>query len=268
VNAIFGASAAGKTTIAFQMLEAQAAKRTFLGRETAGWPYLVIWQDRGKADLEEQLHNLGLVGVPPEFHVITEAERNLGPAKAIEQIFLERGQPARAVFVEGVDLWLDDVCNSKEVSNQIHKVRSVAEHYDLSLIVSLGAPKAKAKEGYVAARDRIIGSTTWGRVLSTLMEVKEQENTHRRLVSILPRADKAQAVQMEMVEGRLVEHQGIEVQISEVSRGSKKDAIFTYLNRYPDATPETLAKAFAPMGESTAYRWISRWEGEVKETVQ
>jgi hypothetical protein len=262
VNAIFGASAAGKTTIALQMLEAQAARKTFLGREGAGWPYLVIWQDRGKADLEEQLHNLGLVGVPKEFHVVTEAERDMGPAKAIEQIFLSREERPRVVFVEGVDLWLEDACDSKDISNQIHQVRSVAEHYDLSLIVSLGAPKAKAKEGYVAARDRIIGSSTWGRVLSTLIEVKLQEDTDRRLVSILPRADKNQTVQMEMVDGRLVECQGIEVQISGGNMGSKKDAVFAYLNQYPDATPGTLAKAFAPMGDSTARRWVQRWEAD------
>jgi len=244
------------------MLEAQAAGKQFLGRQGAGWPYLVIWQDRGKADLEEQLHNLGLVGIPKEFHVVTEDERNLGPARAIEQIFLGREERPRVIFVEGVDLWLEDACDSKDVSNQIHRTRSVAEHYDLSMIVSLGAPKHKAKEGYVAARDRIIGSSTWGRVLSTLHEVKLEEDTARRPVTVLPRADKNQAVQMEMVDGRLVEYQGIDVQISEVSMGSKKDAIFTYLNRYPDATAAHLAKAYAPMGESTAHRWIKRWETE------
>jgi hypothetical protein len=262
VNAIFGASAAGKTTIALQMLEAQSAKKTFLEREGAGWPYLVIWQDRGKADLEEQLHNLGLVGVPKEFHVVTEAERDMGPAKAIEHIYLGRQERPRVVFVEGVDLWLEDACDSKDISNQIHQVRAVAEHYDLSLIVSLGAPKSKAKEGYVAARDRIIGSSTWGRVLSTLLEVKMQEDTNRRLVSILPRADKNQTIQMEMVEGRLVEYHGIEVQISGGNMGSKKDAVFAYLNQHPDATTVMLAKAFAPMGESTARRWMQRWESE------
>ena len=99
-----------------------------------------------------------------------------------------------------------------------------------------------------------------GRVLSTLLEVKLQEDTDRRLVSILPRADKNQTVQMEMVEGRLVEYQGIEVQISGGNMGSKKDAIFAYLNKYPDATAANLAKTFAPMGGSTAFRWISRWE--------
>ncbi len=260
VNAIFGASGAGKTTLAVQMLEAQEAKQTFLGRAGAGWPYLVIWQDRGAADLEEQLHNLGFLnGIPPNYHVVSEQERAMGPAAAIEQIYLRMGNEARVVYVEGVDLWLQDACNSKEVSAEVHRIRSVAEHYDLSVIVSLGAPKAKAKEGYVAARDRIIGTSTWARVLSTVMEVKEREADHRRLVSLLPRSDRPQAVQMDMVDGRLVEYQGIEVQISDVA-GSKKDAIFGYLNEYPDATPETLAKAFTPMSRTAAYRWVARWE--------
>ena len=65
-----------------------------------------------------------------------------------------------------------------------------------------------------------------------------------------------------MVEGRLVEYHGIEVQISGGNMGSKKDAVFAYLNQHPDATTVMLAKAFAPMGESTARRWMQRWESE------
>jgi hypothetical protein len=89
-----------------------------------------------------------------------------------------------------------------------------------------------------------------------------QEDTERQLVSILPRADKNQTIQMEMVDGRLVECQGIEVQISGGNMGSKKDAVFAYLNQYPDATPGMLARAFAPMGDSTARRWVQRWEAD------
>ena len=49
--------------------------------------------------------------------------------------------------------------------------------------------------------------------------------------------------------------------------GSKKDAVFAYLNQYPDATTVMLGKAFAPMGESTARRWMQRWETEGAENA-
>jgi hypothetical protein len=87
LHIISGASGAGKSTLAIQMLEAQAKGETVFKRQSFGWPYLIIWQDRGKADLEEQLDNMALLECPPPYALVTPEQVNLGPAKAVEEIY-------------------------------------------------------------------------------------------------------------------------------------------------------------------------------------
>ena len=260
LHIISGASGAGKSTLAIQMLEAQAKGEPVFKRQSFGWPYLIIWQDRGKADLEEQLDNMGLLENPPPYALVTPEQVNLGPAKAVEEIYLDRKDKPKVIFIEGVDMWSDDAMDMKRVGTLCSDLLKVAEFYNLAIIFSAGSPKRKVKEGYLAVRDRVIGSSAWGRKTSTLIEVVEEQDTdHNRIVSILSRTARAQVLTMSMRNGRL-EPASIEVNITEgIETGSKRDAIFSYLDARPDLTWQGVAKAFAPMAESTAMRWRAEW---------
>ncbi len=259
LHIISGASGAGKSTLALQMLEAQAKGEPFLGRQSYGWPYLIIWQDRGQADLEEQLDNMGMLQNPPPFALVTPEQVAMGPAKAVEEIYLSRKDKPKVIFVEGVDMWSDDALDLKKVGTLCSELLKVAEFYNLAIIFSAGSPKRKAKEGYLAVRDRVIGSSAWGRKTSTLIEVvEEQDDDYHRIISVLSRTAKAQVVRMRMENGRLIPA-SIEVNITRgvEDMGSKRDAIFSYLDVRPELTSEGLAKAFAPMAPSTARRWMA-----------
>jgi hypothetical protein len=268
LHIISGASGAGKSTLALQMLEAQAKGEPFFDRVSRGWPYLIVWQDRGKADLEEQLDNMGLLQTPPPYALVNPEQVAMGPAQAVEEIYLNsnsepEGKP-KAIFVEGVDMWSDDSTDMKKVGTLCSELLKVAEHYDLAIIFSAGSPKRKVKEGYLAVRDRVIGSSAWGRKTSTLVEVVEEQNEeHRRIVTVLSRTARAQVLTMTMRNGRL-EPAALEVNITagKGDMGSKREVIFSYLDAKPGLTPEGLSRAFAPMGDSTARRWISEHRKE------
>ncbi len=256
LHIISGASGAGKSTLALQLLEAQAKREKFFNRVSYGWPYLIVWQDRGEADLEEQLDNMGLLQNPPPYALVTPEQVAMGPARAVEEVYLAQANKPKAVFVEGVDMWSDDASDMKRVGTVCSEMLKVAEHYNIAIIFSAGSPKRKVKEGYLAVRDRVIGSSAWGRKTSTIIEVvEEQDDKHNRIITVLSRTARAQVVTMQMKNGRL-EPAAIEVNITVgVDMGSKREAIFSYLDARPDLTSEGLAKAFAPMSLSTARRW-------------
>jgi hypothetical protein len=237
------------------MLEAQAKGAQFFNRDSYRWPYLVIWQDRGEFDLQEQLDNMDLLENPPPYSLVTPEQSAMGPAKAVEEIYLSQVIKPRAVFVEGVDMWSDDACDLRKVGTLCSEMRRVAERYDLAFIFSAGSPKRRIKEGYTTPRDRVIGSSAWGRKTSTLVEVVEEpDGAHHRIVTVLSRTARPQVMTMAMHNGRLVPA-AIEVNITEAIVGSKRDAIFAYLDS-KTVTAAGLARAFS-IKESTAYRWIA-----------
>lgn len=261
LHIISGASGAGKSTLAIQMLGAQAKREKFLGRESFGWPYLIVWQDRGEADLEEQLDNMGVLDNPPPYAPVSPQHVAKGPAYAVEEIYKDLNDKPKVVFVEGVDMWTEDASDLKKVGTLCSELLRVAERFNIAIIFSAGSTKRKVKEGYLAVRDRVIGSSAWGRKTSTLVEVVEEQDTHLRVITILSRTAKPQVVTMRMEDGRL-KPPTIEVNIT-TNGGSQaqglRGVIFAYLDSRPDLTTEGLMKAFAPMAESTARNWKAEW---------
>jgi hypothetical protein len=67
-------------------------------------------------------------------------------------------------------------------------IKHIAEHYHISVILSVGAGKHKAGQGYTNDRDALFGSTAWGRHLdqtATLKFVGDITNPRRKLVMSL-----------------------------------------------------------------------------------
>ncbi len=186
LHLIQGASGAGKTTFALAMLKAQLRKETFFGRRGKGAEYLVVWQDRGKYELERQLDNMGMRNDPPPYVTPTIEQMNAHPHVAIEQILLA-GQEKRGsilggpkvVLVEGLDMWVTDAKDMKHVSVLATELRALAEQMHISIIATVGMPKMKPKEVYQSPRDRAFGSSAWARKADTVVDITVDETTAR-----------------------------------------------------------------------------------------
>ena len=142
---------------------------------------------------------MGLLQNPPPYALVTPEQVAMGPARAVEEVYLAQANKPKAVFVEGVDMWSDDASDMKRVGTVCSEMLKVAEHYNIAIIFSAGSPKRKVKEGYLAVRDRVIGSSAWGRKNSTIIEVvEEQDDKHNRIITVLSRTARAQVVTMQM----------------------------------------------------------------------
>src|ERR1700693_1296719 len=144
LHLIQGASGAGKTTFALAMLKAQLHKEVFFGRQGKGAEYLVIWQDRGKYELERQLDNMGMRNDPPPYVTPTIDQMNANPHVAIEQILLDLqkerdsilGGP-KVLLVEGLDMWVTDAKDMKQVSVLATELRALGERKHISIIATV-----------------------------------------------------------------------------------------------------------------------------------
>lgn len=211
LHLVQGASGAGKTTFALAMLRAQQRKEMFFGRQGKGLDYLVVWQDRGKFELERQLHNMGMHNDPPPYVMPTIAQMNMPPHKAITEI-LEAGRKKRdsifggpeVILIEGLDMWVTDAKDMKHVGTSSTELRELAEYYRVSIIGTVGMPKMKPKEVYQAPRDRAFGSSAWARKADTIVDITVDEETGSRQVLLLSRTDQPQKLTLGFEGGLLV----------------------------------------------------------------
>jgi AAA domain len=237
LHLIQGASGAGKTTFALTMLKAQLRKEIFFGRQGKGAEYLVIWQDRGKYELERQLDNMGMRNDPPPYVTPTIDQMNANPHVAIEQILLDLqkerdsilGGP-KVLLVEGLDMWVTDAKDMKHVSVLATELRALAERKHISIIATVGMPKMKPKEVYQAPRDRAFGSSAWARKADTVIDITVDEATGNRQVLLLSRTGPPQKLTLGF-EGGLLVPAGITVGPVDESVGPVKKPTIKELKR-------------------------------------
>lgn len=210
LHLIQGASGAGKTTFALAMLAAQKREEMFFGRKGRGEDYLVIWQDRGKYELERQLDNMGMRSDPPPYVTPTIDQMNASPHVAIEQILVSEEKRRRSILgpkvllVEGLDMWVTDAKDMKHVSVMATELRALAEHRHISIIGTVGMPKMKPKEVYQAPRDRAFGSSAWARKADTVVDITVDEASGNRHVLLLSRTGPPQKLMLGFDGGLLV----------------------------------------------------------------
>ena len=205
LHLIQGSSGAGKTTFGLSMLKAQFEMRDFLGREGYQKRYLVVWQDRGKHELARQLDNMNMADSPPPYVIPTVDQMNMTPDKALAKIYdAQEGCKPRVLFVEGLDLWVEDAKDMRHVTTVASNVRLLAEEYHISVIATVGMPKMKPKERYTAPRDRAFGSSAWARRADTVVDITVDEETQCRDVQILSRTGPVQRVTLAFENGLLV----------------------------------------------------------------
>src|SRR5438309_5322624 len=77
------------------------------------------------------------------------------------------------VFVEGADALVEDANKTQVVAPFLSGIQRIAEHYHVSIVLSLGAPKSKPKEQHTLKRDRVFGSQIWSRMTDTLINMSQ-----------------------------------------------------------------------------------------------
>jgi hypothetical protein len=94
------------------------------------------------------------------------------------------------VFVEGVDMLVTNIKDIRVVTSFMHELQKITQHYHVTLIGSLGSPKTKQGQGYIAKRDNLLGSVGWGRTAETIMNLqfpKSDDASGRRELYVLLR---------------------------------------------------------------------------------
>jgi hypothetical protein len=190
ISLVGGASGTGKTTFIFEALHKQKEGYPVLGHATFKRSFHVLAYDRGQDAFERTMRRLNLL---PSDVPTTPLPIAFGPA-AIQGIIneIEKMSPIpNIIFIEGLDMVLDDTNKKSTVTPFMRQLQGVAEHFHIALIGSLGSPKTKRGEGYAAKRDQLCGSEAWGRNCETVMifEFSEEDDgsSPRRELSVLPR---------------------------------------------------------------------------------
>jgi hypothetical protein len=208
VSLIGGGSGTGKTTLVFEMLHKQQQGYEVLGHKTRKLSFHVLAYDRGKNAFERTMRRLNM----SERDIPTTPLKLAFGADAVQGIVnqIEKMSPTpNVIFIEGLDMLLEDSNKKSIVSPFMRQLQEAAAHFHIALIGSVGAPKTKRGEGYAATRDKLSGSEAWGRNCETVVVIEFSEDDDgtapRREVSVLPRNAAAEKFSMEFQEGRLVQ---------------------------------------------------------------
>ena len=160
ISLIGGASGTGKTTWIFEMLHKQKQGYPVLEHRTFGRVFQVLAYDRGRNAFTRTMRRLNLL---PSDIPTTALPLAFG-TEAVQTIIneIEKMNPIPAViFIEGLDMLIDDANKKSVVSPFMRQLQETAAHFHIALICSVGAPKTKRGEDYAAKRDKLSGSEAW-----------------------------------------------------------------------------------------------------------
>jgi hypothetical protein len=207
ISLIGGASGTGKTTWIFEMLHHQKQGYPVLGHRTFGRHFQVLAYDRGRNAFTRTMRRLRLL--PSD--VPTTALPLAFGAAAVQAIIneIEKMNPIpHVIFIEGLDMLIDDANKKSIVSPFMRQLQEVGAHFHIALICSVGAPKTKRGEDYAAKRDKLSGSEAWGRNCETVcvLEFSEEDDgtAPQRSLTVLPRNASAEKFTLQFENGRLV----------------------------------------------------------------
>ena len=207
ISLIGGASGTGKTTFVFEMLHKQKQGWPVLEHRTYKRSFHVLAYDRGQNAFTRTMRRLKMI--PSD--IPTNPLPLAFGSKAVQNIIneIEKINPTPAIiFLEGLDMLIDDTNKKSVVSPFMRQLQEVAAHFHIALIGSLGAPKTKRGEDYAAKRDHLSGSEAWGRNCETvaILEFAEDDDgtAPQRSLTVLPRNASAEKFTLAFEGGRLV----------------------------------------------------------------
>jgi len=213
ISLIGGASGTGKTTWIFEMLHKQKQGYPIHDHRTHGYLFQVLAYDRGRNAFARTMRRLNLL---PSDIPTTPLPLAFG-TEAVQSVIneIEKMNPTpNIIFIEGLDMLLDDANKKSVVSPFMRQLQETAAHFHIALICSVGAPKTKRGEDYAAKRDKLSGSEAWGRNCETVcvLEFAEDDDgtAPQRILTILPRNAPAEKFTLQFEGGRLVPVQATE----------------------------------------------------------
>ena len=200
-----GSSGTNKSTLMLQLLYAQKRGEDFLGHTTNGRPHLTIMADRGESSHRRTVDRVGLTeaDIPTKFLGVSTG------LAALQEIVnrIEESDPLpQIVFIEGVDVLVEDANKKQFVAPFLSGLQKIAHHYHLAIVGSTGAPKAKVGEGYIAKRDNISGTEAWARLSETVMLLQYpqgMDTKSERELSVLLRNAPPESFAMVLRNGRV-----------------------------------------------------------------
>jgi AAA domain len=259
VHLVGGSSGSGKSTLILDLLHKQAQGIEFLGHQTNKLRFLVLNADRPKKAVEETLERMDLVDCIPYAHLQNKmgAEAIIAILEAIEDF-----EVPQIVFIEGGDALVEDPLKSQVVGTFLSFLQKIAEHYAIAIILSVGAPKVKAGEGYVLTRDKVFGSQMWPRKSETIVFVTElAAEDGAREVDVQHRNAKCERFDMQFVGGRLVPRNPV----SDAQASLERDILWQWVQRRgeywwtrTDAVA-AMKDADTGMSQATIYRRFELW---------
>jgi hypothetical protein len=250
---IGGPSGGNKSTLMIDLLEAQRNRQDFLGHATFGLSYVILMADRGEnAHIRTAARmRFDPKSTPIKFLSLVQGE---GAAQAILAKIEECDPMPSAVFIEGCDMLVENASKLEVVGPFMKALQSIARHYHIAIIGSVGSAKQKVGEGYTSKRDHIFGSVGWGRTCETvavLQYVEGDDMDKRRTLSVLPRNAAPEKYNLKLENGRLV----VDNSESEPSRVSEERREISWFRTSKDWF--TLRDIERGLGVSytTAYRY-------------
>ncbi len=214
VSLLGGPSGAGKTTWFLPVLEDIRNGRSVLGRPSVVMDYRVVMHDRSLGAFLRTARRMNLDDEARErVYRLDRKEQKMAAPEFLTQYILRllaAGEDVRIIFVEGLDMWAPgDIGKMADVQEFLDALGRVAERFGVSIVGSVGNPKAKRGEEYQLQRDKIFGSVAWGRKVETIVGVqyadKEDVESKIRVVTVLPRNGHNEIFYCDFKGGRMVE---------------------------------------------------------------
>jgi putative DNA primase/helicase len=259
---IGGASGSNKTTWMMDLLMKQERREVFLGHRTEGRPYLILMADRGEASHKRTMRRMRMdsESIPIKFLAM---QMGTAALQEIVQKIEETTPLPQVVFIEGCDMLVEDANKKQIVGPFMNALQRIATHFHLAIVGSVGAPKCKAGEGYVAKRDNISGTEAWSRLAETVVLLqypKGKDTVSERELTVLPRNAPAESFAMIMKKGRLerqteADRQRAEGQDNEM-RWAQAQARLAKTDRTKEWWTSLDMQRALQIPRTTAYRWL------------
>jgi hypothetical protein len=201
VNLLAGMSGIGKTRFSFQIVEEIEQSQTFLG-----FPALIpikasYWAlDRTLASIHKTLNTMNCELQAP-LHSLFDNVPHFDELRLPTQLV-----DSNLVIIDGLDCLVPKLIDSREVGRLLFLCAKLAKAASVAILGVLGTAKVKDSDSYIHPRERIIGSSFWGRMSEDIILISpsQTDDPNLRLVTILPRNAAEVNIRMVFENGRLI----------------------------------------------------------------
>jgi AAA domain len=192
VHLLGGPSGGGKTTLAFQMLNALISGEPFLGRWTKPVNVAYVSGDRPAESVLETQDRCGV-----SFPIFSAVDENLVGEDLITKIFPRLtatcgGERPDVIYIDGFTAFVPGgyLNNYAIVAKWLASLQRYARKMKITIIGACHTTKVKEGEKFTNPRQRIAGSVAWAGFSETVLIIEPldgEKDKAKRVVHILPR---------------------------------------------------------------------------------